>query len=262
MGIDKHSCLAKAKELVQLGDADSLRYAALELRICMEHLTYQKLRAYENVVPADIQAIWQPPQAVRALLQFEPNADKSVEIRFGLEDVPGMPAKEMHPLGTHSALGIGWLRKHYNKLGGYLHAASTQSERKIADLDTVAYLQEVIQDLEAPVASTILGASFRAVWSVMCTQCGKPVAGNAEVLKKGGLAVCFTPGCNTEYIASEQLDGTIVFKALLVHFPCARCKHDIAIQPKKLDEGARFQCPACNQRHVITGYRWEYASDA
>lgn len=262
MGTDKRSCLAKAKTLIHLGDAESLRYAALELRMCMEYLTYQKLKAYENIVPADVQAIWQPPQAVRALLDFEPNADKSVEIRYGVEDVPGIPAKTMKPLGTHSALSVRWLRKHYNKLGQVLHAPNSTSQSKPQTPLSAAYLNEVVKDLEAPVESTILGATLRNVWSVTCTQCGKPVAGNAETLKSGAPAVCFTPGCGTEYIAAELPDGTIHFKPILVHFACVSCASDIAIQPKRLELDASFECPGCKQRHRITGQRWEYAGEA
>ena len=262
MGTDKRTCLAKAKALIQLADAESLRYAALELRMCMEYLTYQKLAAYENIVPAEVQAIWQPPQAVRALMDFEPNADKSVVIHYGVEDVPGIPAKTMQPLGAHAALSVRWLRKHYNKLGQLLHAPNSTSQSKPQTPPSVAYLTEVVQDLEAPVESTILGATFRTVWSVVCTQCGKPVAGNAETLKSGAPAVCFTPGCGTEYIAAEQPDGTIHFKPILVHFACAKCASDIAIQPNRLEPNATFECPACKSRHQITGQRWEYASAA
>ena len=262
MGIDKRSCLTKAQSLVQLGDPESLRYAALELRMCMEYLTYQKLQAYENIVPREVRAIWQPPQAVRALLEFEPNADKSVEIRFGVEDVPGIPAREMKPLGSHSALSIRWLRKHYNKLSQLLHAPNSDSIARATDALSDKYLRQVIQDLEAPVASTILASTLRTVWSVTCTQCGKPVAGNAEVLRSGSLAVCFTPDCGTEYAAAEEPDGTILFKPILVHFKCISCNADIAIQPKKLAPGARFECQGCKHLHRITGQRWEYASEA
>lgn len=261
MGTDKRSCFAKAKSLVQLGDADSLHYAALELRMCMEYLTYQKLQAYENIVPPEVQAIWQPPQAVRALLEFEPNADRTVEIHFGLEEVPGIPAREMQPIGTHAALKIQWLRKHYNKLGQFLHAPNARSSHQHDPALMVDYLHEVIQDLEAPVGSTILASTLRTVWTVACNQCGKVVVGNSEVLKSGGLAHCFTPGCETQYAASERPDGAIIFKPILMHFTCIKCSADIAVQPKKVELDARFECPSCKQRHKITGKQWEYQSE-
>jgi hypothetical protein len=51
MDLDKRACLECAKELIREGSVQSLRYAALELRFCMEIITYEKLRASASHIP-------------------------------------------------------------------------------------------------------------------------------------------------------------------------------------------------------------------
>jgi hypothetical protein len=49
----------------------------------MELLTYQKLRAVRDLVPEDVLATWQPPQAVRSLVEFQPLADRTFTLDVG-----------------------------------------------------------------------------------------------------------------------------------------------------------------------------------
>lgn len=252
--------MAKAKDLLAIPTEHHLRYAALELRMCMEFLTYEKLRSYSNIVPPEVQAIWQPPQAVKALLDFEPDAEQGFEIHVGKEETPGVIPSEMNFLGAHNALSVSWLRKHYNKLGNLLHAPNGISPKAFDLSKSVAYLQEVMRDLEAPLQSTILGANIRVVWSVQCSQCGKTVARNADAMKAGALATCFTPNCGTEYTARETEEGNVVFEPVLARFPCGKCGKDIAIQPKKLKLGVGFNCVHCQEVNRITGHHWTYVA--
>jgi hypothetical protein len=49
---DKWSCLERARNLLSVAGDDSLRYACLELRFCIEAITYEKLDTYSSYVPA------------------------------------------------------------------------------------------------------------------------------------------------------------------------------------------------------------------
>lgn len=261
MAHDKHSCANRAKALLETPSLESVRYAALELRMSMEFLTYEKLRGYSNIVPPEVQAIWQPPQAIRTLLEFEPDADRSFSLRVGFKETPGVQPTKMHDLGSHSALSLRWLRKHYNKLGQMLHAPNSANAPEPSVESSIQYLQEVIQDLEAPLASTILSSTIREVWSTTCTQCGKSISANADAMRKGHAAVCFTQGCDTEYEAEKKADGSIIFRPILVHIACVHCNLDIALPPKKVDVGVRFKCPHCGRGHEVVGNEWLVKTD-
>ena len=76
MSLDKHSCMTRAKALLSAPTAENLRYAALELRLCMEAITYEAslLRAtHSRVCPANLAAT----SSGGGIAQLEPDADRS-----------------------------------------------------------------------------------------------------------------------------------------------------------------------------------------
>ena len=79
---DKRSCLKRANDMLSTNDDSLLRYACLELRFCLEDIAYRKLSTYAKRLPDEVLKTWQPPQAFRALLEFEPYADQTTTIRI------------------------------------------------------------------------------------------------------------------------------------------------------------------------------------
>jgi hypothetical protein len=259
MSTDKYSCMARAKVLVQTPSHENVRYAALELRMCMEAITYQKLGAFSSTVPKAVVATWQPPQAVKALLEFEPKADKSFSIAAGIEDEPGKPAKKMQFVGHHKALSFKWLRKHYNKLGNMLHVPTGGSAVELPVADKVSYLKEVISDLDQALTSTITGGSFKTVYSFECVKCKQPVVANAEAVEKSRKAICLNPQCGAEYFA-EPKDGQMAFSLMVTTFDCVECGALTPIENRKLDVGVEFKCIKCGLAHKIVGRQWQYGN--
>src|SRR5450759_58286 len=89
---EKRQALDRAIEMISRGDADELRYVALELRRCIEAVVYEKLWAYRDRFPAEVARKWQPPQAFRALLVMEPDAEHTKIVRFSKQIGPGIPS--------------------------------------------------------------------------------------------------------------------------------------------------------------------------
>ncbi|HEX7642777.1 MAG TPA: hypothetical protein VF472_11280 [Burkholderiaceae bacterium] len=215
MTTDKRSCMARALALLAEANPEHLRYAALELRLCIEALTYEKLRAFSNIVPEDVLRTWQPPQAVKTLLEFEPSADRTFTLRIGIEEAYGKPAKEMKYLGTHTSLRLGWLRKHYNKLGNLLHAPAVYDPKSQDHTAVKRYLLDVIEDLKEPLESTITGGTIRTVYNFTCSVCGKPVVANAEAVSAKKKATCLNPQCKAEYFADVNAAGQVAFQLMI-----------------------------------------------
>ena len=80
---EKRQALDRAIEMISRGNTDELRYVALELRRCIEAVVYEKLWVYRDRFPAEVARRWQPPQAFRALLVMEPNAEHTKIVRIG-----------------------------------------------------------------------------------------------------------------------------------------------------------------------------------
>src|ERR1017187_1692533 len=111
---------AAASELLGRNDDAVLRYVALELRRCIEAVVYEKLVAYGDLIPAEAARTWQPPQAFKALLAVEPDADKTATIAIGPQTERAVPSS-----GPFTTLGVdlrpkaACLQKTWNKLGSF-----------------------------------------------------------------------------------------------------------------------------------------------
>lgn len=260
MLLDKHSCMARAQVLLADPTPENLRYAALELRLCIEALTYEKLRSFATMIPESVIAKWQPPQAVKALLEFVPDADQSFTFRIGRQEELGKPASQMHFVGQHNSLRLQWLRKHYHKLGNLLHAPTLKAGSTLDTDKMTEYLAEVVTDLQKPLSSTILGGAIREVYTFKCSECGDSVVCNARTAATSHKAVCFNPQCKAEYYASVSTEGESTFQLISTSFECSAsgCTGVMRMENRKLDIGVEFQCPACRLKHVIISKEWCY----
>ncbi len=263
MSVDKRSCMARARQLLSTEEPNAVRYAALELRLCMEAITYEKLRSFSSSVnPHFVLAKdWQPPQAVKFLLEFEPQADKSFTLAMGVEDEYGQPAKQMNFFGEHKALPYKWLRKHYNKIGKILHVPTTDSEHVEDPKNHVTYLEQVIKDFEEVVAANILGGRIGDVFEFTCEVCKKNIICNADATTKTHQAVCPHHQCGAEYLATIMSGGQCSFALKVSDFDCIRCKSSIPLENHKLVIGLKFACASCGQRHQIVTREWAYSTE-
>jgi predicted RNA-binding Zn-ribbon protein involved in translation (DUF1610 family) len=257
---DKRHCIARAKDLLLANTPHAIRYAALELRTCMELHTYEKLRSFTDFVPESVLKTWQPPQAVKALLEFDETADQSFTIEVGVETTVGEVPTEMHLLGNHEALPLKWLRKHYNKVGALLHAPM-DAPPVFALAEHAMYLGEVVAALDCAVSGTILGGRFTDAYCLVCGECGKTIARNRVAVKAGKTAVCFTPGCGAEYRATAVGEESASFAPVLTGFTCSGCETQVRLFDRVLKVGGSFACPTCGKRHSIIGHNWLYTSE-
>jgi hypothetical protein len=255
--MNKTECIDRARSLIATGDEVSLRYAALELRMCMELITYEKLRTYSSMIPESVLKKWQPPQAVKALLEFEPDADKSYILSFGRQPGLGLPAESMTVLGEHKSLSRGWLRTHYNKMGSILHAQAKASV--LADgTKRKAYLEQVVSELEEVISSRINGSGMRTVFSSECERCDGRVVVNSAAAKNTGRAVCFNPECKAGYTITTADDwSTCEFLLVQSEFACIECDTPIYLPTHELAIGRSFRCGNCKAMHKLNS-EWVY----
>jgi len=253
---EKRESLRKAQELLSSEDNSSLRHAALELRRCLEAIVYEKLWAYRDRIPADVARKWQPPQAFRALLVFEPDAAQTATYRFARESEPGVPAEPFRTLGTDIRPEPGWLNRTYNKLGSFLHAAwpFSRSQASPDPAATREYLGAVAAQLEPFVTSTFT-ATFATITEFSCFECGTTVKANAEALAKIGELECLNTDCGCRYFVTPDGDG-FVFELDAKHLGCAQCGVDIRIPTQRIKLDFEFACSACATRYKVTEQQW------
>lgn len=259
----KYQCHERAKSLIAEGTGVSLRYAALELRFCMEAITYEKLEASAKHIPPHVLETWQPPQAVKMLLEHEPKADKGFVLFAGIEKEYGKPSDDMQFVGEHKAFKLGWLRKHYNKVGSYLHYSHGSKRNNQESIDSIRkYLQEVCDEVEEVLKGNILGGWLDQVFEYTCEKCQQVILVGKHTLENTSHIICQNPNCKAEYFTQVEGEGEKVrFTLKVTQFDCAKCKAKISVENRKLDIGFEFRCPACSTKHRIENRQWGYSAE-
>jgi hypothetical protein len=254
--LNKYDCLPRAKTLLASSDPAALRYACLELRMYMEAITYEKLAAYAPRLPPDVLSRWQPPQAVAALLELEDEAGEEYKVAIG------RTRDSLQYLGEHRTFALPWLRKHYNKLGGFLHVPNRNTPAPTADAGGAEglreYLEEIFTECERVVESSITSTMARVV-EFTCQACGRKTVANAASAERRGRVQCFHPGCQAEHAVTRQ-EGDLYFRLTGSVFPCQSCGHHMFIATKQLVPEYEFACDACGRRHKLVDKVWRYAA--
>ena len=232
----------------QSGDNERLKYAALELRMAMEALTYDRAFAYKDEFPPTEYETWQPRKVMSVLLEIEPTADQNCSVAFGLQETYGVPAPVMQSLGAERVLSMAILRKHYDALGSYLH---TQSMKKIRDGNLINFdkmrkrCQEIavfIRDiLSSPIFNVTVGNFSK--WD--CDECGKTIRKRLPFGQKEVDAECYH--CVASYKLVDKGNGKIECHPNRHKVKCAsdRCKKSLFFWQRDFDIGKTWECTEC-----------------
>ncbi|WP_428304573.1 DUF5677 domain-containing protein [Lacipirellula sp.] len=245
--VDTQACLLKAEPLIQLGDADSLRYASLQLRMGIEYLFYELVPLYKQELPDDIlSAGWQPQRILDAILECDPDANQDSRLAFGQAGENGV-TNWADTILEAKAPNKQLLKKHYHRLGFYLHAP----------VDMVApKLEKWRIDLEK--ASSALSefkvgqalSNFRELVDIPCNCCGRTVYRNKRGVEATGEMRCLNPECRAIYDVRFEGDAAH-FQLRQESFNCQRCGTTNFIPTSAIGEGAVLICDECEQRVVV-----------
>lgn len=250
----KRDHFRRAKAHLESGEDVRLPYAALELRFCLEEIVYAKLKAYERRLPEKVKRKWQPPQALKALLSLEPDADKDFILRMARQEGDGVPGTNWRQVGEHRFVKLDWLKKNYNRLGSYLHSPTPFESPEYPYRVQLQKMREALQEMVdylGPVVASRTEATLARIVTFDCAVCGVQVVCNEAGLEKTGMAVCLDPDCATEYLASRDEGGEWVFDIPAVAASCGNCNAAIPIQERLLKPGLEVRCASCERSYRV-----------
>ena len=178
---EKRDALDRALEILSRDNVDDFRYAALELRRCIEAVVYEKLWAYRDRFPPDVARKWQPPQAFRALIVMEPDAEQTAVIRIARQSGPGEAASgPVRELGTDQRFSSAWLNKTYNKLGSYVHASWPFAKNSGKPMEPARdFLQRVADDM-GPLVRRSFTCTLAELVDFRCSECDTAIKANVR----------------------------------------------------------------------------------
>jgi hypothetical protein len=247
--------LRQAQQELQ-GDGDvRLRSAALQLRMAMEAVTYDRMQVYVDEIPPEEYATWQPKRVMDLLLEIDANADQDSSLAIGLEETSGVPAKEMHFLGAERVLNMATIKKHYDALGSHLHMPTLKQMREGKKFDAAKLRTRCLQiaeNLEKVLSSSIRNLRFAVTSQTDCVYCGKPMRKRAPTEDQPISAKCFECGALYRLIPADERKVRWEPMQSRVWCPTEDCGHAFVVGDHEVKLGAYWSCPKCGQRWVVS----------
>jgi hypothetical protein len=248
--------VGRARAELASGDRARLKFAALELRMAIESVTYERAQSYRDEIPQAEYRTWQPKKVMQLLIDIEPHADKGSSIAYGIEVVPGVAAKEMTSLGAEQVFGLHAIKAHYDALGSYLHMPTLKQLEEVGEPD-LARLHDrcltIIGLLDGVLSSPVFNINFGTFSSIVCVNpdCGKPVRRRLPAGQDALASNCLE--CGMSYELTVAAEGQCVWRPVLEEVPCpgASCEVVFKVSPGELKPGRRLACRKCEGRFMI-----------
>jgi hypothetical protein len=249
--IAAREALKRAKQELSNGDDHRLRYAALELRMALESLIYERAELYTEELPTKKLSIWQPKKLLSLLLEIDPDADNSTELRVGVQEELGKPATMMTSLGRDRVLSHGEVKRYYDRIGSYLHAPTLEqvAQGKGASYDTIrTRCSEISQIIEEVISSPIFNVNFRTLASKPCGKCGTKIVRRIPNEPNGKPIIAKCIECSASYSLTSINDKQVEWKPHIYSIKCANpsCDCRIKIWERDIKIGDQWVCSGCN----------------
>lgn len=244
----------RATELLKDTDPSKLKYAALELRLALEALTYKRAEMYKAELSSVDLEKWQPRKLLELLLEIDPTADKSASISIGIEEEYGKPAKEMKFFGTDRVLSLAEIRKYYDRLGSYLHTptAAQTAKGEIEALDKVrTRCVEVLEILKQVLSSKIFNADFKSFAKISCNRCEKEIVRRLPPKQDTLIAKCIH--CPATYTVTVGESNDVRWQPRTHEVECGNssCATRTTIWERELKLGSWWRCRGCGGKNTL-----------
>ena len=250
---EAQQALERAKKEMATDEEMRLRYAALELRMSMEALTYGRAAAYNDDFPLEEYADWQPRKVMSALIDLDPHADKGFRLQMGKHPVGSPEPAEWIDMGTERVLSLAEIKKHYDALGSWLHTPTIAQRRsaKATDMESLrSRCETVVQTLDEVLASGLWNFVFRQHASFDCDRCSNPIRAFRPLGVTTSSTTCRK--CGAGYVLHGGKGEKSWWEADQVRGQCPKCKTAILLWRDEILQGALFACDECNSQLLVT----------
>jgi len=255
------------RALLEENTEASVTYAALEARLAIEKVCYDRLRQRHDYISHDELRKWQPGAVIRTLMR-DVDAHVAETITLSISKTPATPDVALEDenyvnVGTEVGFDVYKIVKMWNavsKLALHVQLPKARGsaipaygeKEKIA-----AKVSEILVELERLSKGTMIFSGLGMEVSFVC-DCGTENKRRASLLRDGQHVFCINPNCKFTWKAMKGKEG-FAFEAVAVHVDCDRCQADNLIPWRfvtgmKYDELASFSCHTCGHKNLM---KWQ-----
>jgi len=269
--IDIAKRISVIEALLEEGSEASLTYAALECRLTIEQVCYERLKISYDHISYDDLTKWQPRHVVQQVVEDANElAASGFTLSISKNPVPsdGSPlAKYEHetqeyvPIGEQVEIDLSKLGKMWNALSRVaLHIKLP--ENKSDNINNYGFPDEIkskvsstLVELEKLKSGNLLSGALGWNYCFPCVACGTEIRRILKLLKHNQVVNCISPDCKETYLI--QKEGEEVFPIRrVVSVQCEQCGNKIAIAQRLIDdlkqgEKLDVQCDSCGNLNLI-----------
>ena len=266
--IDLKPIIERVRVLVEQDTDQSLTYAALECRLAIEKICYDRLRmAHDYISHAHLKK-WQPAAVVSTLIvEVDPHVTTTRTLSMSREptnpDGPVvLPDEDYIQIGTQIGFDSKKLGSLWNALSGVaLHVRLPRSKTDEIPaygnkVQIKAKVMEALREMERLASSTMSLGAFGPEVSFTCA-CGTLNKRKVWQLKQGQIVICVNPDCDESFSVSLR-DSNVFFKPQMSDFECS-CGVKTSVphrtfQKMKTDVVSAIECPGCKR---MNRFMWQ-----
>ena len=246
--------LRKAKARLSANNDEDLLNAALQLRMAMEALTYERAMIYAEDLGPEKMKTWQPKQLMARILEVDPQAGQAGTLSYGIEPSLGARPETMTTLGTDNVLSLATLKKHYAALGSYLHTPTLDQLEKEKPHD-MSKLRDrcrtIVNAIEVILSSEVWGVAITPRGTIDCTRCGEKLRRRIRDDVSSRKVQCWE--CGASYTMRLKKQRQVAFDPCQEEIPCVSegCMATNYLWEDEFHIGTQWDCHSCSTKQRL-----------
>lgn len=264
--IDLESTIDRIRALLDQDTEQSVTYAALEARLGLEKVCYDRLRQRHDYISHAQLRKWQPGSVVNTLMaEVDPHVAHGGTLSISRKPaVPGVKPDDADyvEIGTEVGFDPKLVAKMWNALAKLaLHVRLP--ERKADHIPDYgdkaqvrAKVEEVVAELERLAEGTMSfsGVPIGGDLTFEC-KCGEKNRRRAALLREGQHVHCINPDCKQTWKAVKEGD-CFGFEQVTIPVNCERCRAANHMPWRfffemKYDQYGTFSCHSCQHKNYV-----------
>ncbi|MFZ2997353.1 hypothetical protein [Sphingobium sp.] len=223
--------IERIKSLLADDTDASVTYAALEARLALEKVCYDRLRQRHDYIPHAELRGWSPSYVMNKIMaDVDENLGKTMTLMIGSPVSLGIKPEDddYTEIGTEVGFRPRVIASMWNALSNLaLHVKLPEhKDDHISSYGDKAGIRAkvdlVVEELERISKGTMTFSGFGEEVSFEC-HCGQKNKRRAGLLKSGQTISCFNPKCSRGYKVTLEDDASFTFELDSVEILCAAC---------------------------------------
>lgn len=256
--------IEQIEKLLSLADAKSVTYAALEARLALERICYDRLRQHHDYIAyADLRR-WQPGKVMNQLIEEVDTAAAQTRVisisSNPVKDDDNLDEADFVKIGEEIGFRPSHITKLWNSLSNVaLHVRLPRSRTDpipaYPDPSQVAQkVREALAEIKRINASTATMSGIGLEVTFHC-ECGQSNKRRADLLREGQSISCANASCNWSWIVRRDGDD-INFQRQGVDVSCKACGREESLPWREIErlgygKVANWDCPGCNSKNLV-----------